>query len=325
MFGSLWKNFESRFTGILENLARHRDLVDKEAISIDITESRSWRIKTEEDIERREKYRQEQQLHYTLNWLAVDDFLQEEELERLSDQREDGTCEWVMDRSPLTAWTTDEDREAVLWFHGIPGAGAISYLRISFIANGILGKSVLCSHVISSLRAARKSTTLYYFCNSYHGDRNLCATIFRTLILQLVRGNVDFASHISDDYIAKCLSCSMAQLKALLPTLLNATVSTRIIVDGLDECEDKQQRQVLQELLKLSGDRCKLLISSRDGGSISKILKKKRRIALGDCRADVDADIRLYTSQALTELRERFDSEIIIEINQSVAEKAGGA
>jgi hypothetical protein len=121
----LWKDFESRFTGILESLARHRELVDKEAASIDIAEARSWRIRAEEDIERREKQRKEQQLHYVIGWLAVDDLLQEEEFDRLSDRRQDGTCEWVLTSPQLRAWIDEGDSEPVIWINGIPGAGML--------------------------------------------------------------------------------------------------------------------------------------------------------------------------------------------------------
>lgn len=119
----MWKDFESRFTGILESLARHRELVDKEAISIDIAEARSWRIRAEEDIERREKQRKEQQLHYVIGWLAVDDLLQEEEFDRLSERRQDGTCEWVESSSQLKAWNENGNSEPIIWINGIPGAG----------------------------------------------------------------------------------------------------------------------------------------------------------------------------------------------------------
>jgi hypothetical protein len=127
----LWKDFESRFTGILESLARHRELVDKEAISIDIAEARSWRIRAEEDIERREKQRKEQQLHYVIGWLAVDDLLQEEEFDRLSERRQDGTCAWVVSSSQLKAWNEDGNSEPIIWINGIPGAGMLFSIPMS--------------------------------------------------------------------------------------------------------------------------------------------------------------------------------------------------
>jgi hypothetical protein len=117
----------------------------------------------------------------------------------------------------------------------------------------------------------------------------------------------------------------MSQLKELVPNLIKATTATRIVIDGLDECGDKDQKQILQELTKLCGERCKVLISSRDGGHIGKVLKKRRIIAFRDRRSDIDNDIRLYASQTLSELREQFGDEIIDEIKQTVVEKADGA
>jgi hypothetical protein len=190
--------------------------------------------------------------------------------------------------------------------------------------NTPIGKSVLCSCIISSLNAAQKTTNLYYFCNSFLGNRDLCGTIFRTLVLQLVRNNIELASHISDNYVSRGLTCSMTRLKELLPNLIMATSATRIIIDGLDECEDRDQKQILQELMKLGGNHCKILISSRDYGHIGKILRKKKTIAFRDRRNDINKDIQLYVTQALAGLRQQFEDQIIDEIKRAVVEKADG-
>lgn len=126
----MWKNFESRFTQILESLARHRELVDREAVSIDIAEARSWRVRSEEDIERREKQRKEQQLHYAIGWLDIDDLLQEEEVDRLSSQRQDRTCEWAMKNPEVKAWIEGSHKENLIWLNGIPGAGTLHWFYV---------------------------------------------------------------------------------------------------------------------------------------------------------------------------------------------------
>ena len=43
VFDSLWKTFNPRFQGILESLRRHRNLIDQEANTINVSEARSWR------------------------------------------------------------------------------------------------------------------------------------------------------------------------------------------------------------------------------------------------------------------------------------------
>ena len=46
----MWKDFGARFASILQSLAKHRDLVDREAASIELLEARAWRIQFEEKI-----------------------------------------------------------------------------------------------------------------------------------------------------------------------------------------------------------------------------------------------------------------------------------
>lgn len=116
----------------------------------------------------------------------------------------------------------------------------------------------------------------------------------------------------------------MTQLKELLLNLLKASSNTIIILDGLDECEDKCQKQILQEVMKLGGEHCKILISSREGGHISKTLRKRKTLALKDQKNEIDRDIRLYATQTLAGLREKFADDIVKEIQQRVVEKADG-
>ena len=57
LFASLWKSFEGRFSGILSNLSRHKDMLIKEAVAIDIVEARKWRARASEELEKQEKAR----------------------------------------------------------------------------------------------------------------------------------------------------------------------------------------------------------------------------------------------------------------------------
>lgn len=123
VFDSLWKDFGTRFNGILDSLARHRDLVDKEAMSIEILDARSLRIQEQHRLEQREKDRRVSQLQDSIAWLAVEDRILEDDLYRLSQRRQPGTCDWVLGISKLISWVADDDEEPILWLKGIPGAG----------------------------------------------------------------------------------------------------------------------------------------------------------------------------------------------------------
>jgi hypothetical protein len=117
-FDSLWKDFGVRFLGILESLERHRDLVDQEASSIAIIEAKRWQVLQKDDIDRRESERRDRQLQDCISWLMVNDHIQEDDLERISQRRQVGTCEWILSSVHLRSWVENQNEEPVLWLKG---------------------------------------------------------------------------------------------------------------------------------------------------------------------------------------------------------------
>lgn len=126
-FHALWKNYRARFDGLIQNLARNRDLVDKEAASFDIVESKACRQRLLEDIDKREAERQEWQLRDTIAWLDLkgQDREQDELLDRYLTSREAGTCEWILRHPVLSTWVDDDEQEPLLWINGKPGSGKL--------------------------------------------------------------------------------------------------------------------------------------------------------------------------------------------------------
>jgi hypothetical protein len=127
----LWKSFHAQFNGILENLTRHRNLVDTEALSIEITEAKISRAQMQHSIDLKAKERQNTQLRDVINWLAVEDHVQDDTLDRFLRRREPGTCDWILANHRLASWLEDNGDEPILWLRGIPGAGKLS---LSFLA-----------------------------------------------------------------------------------------------------------------------------------------------------------------------------------------------
>jgi hypothetical protein len=107
----------------LESLKRHSDLVDREASSIDIAEARFARSQAQEDIEKRGLERRERQLQASITWLGIEDRVQEDELYRFGQRRQENTCDWVLRNFRFTSWLGDNNENSILWLKGIPGAG----------------------------------------------------------------------------------------------------------------------------------------------------------------------------------------------------------
>lgn len=99
--------------------------MDREANSFDILESKAFRHRIYEDIERRETEIRDWQLRDTLTWLDLrgQDREQEELFELRSQARSDGTCEWILRNPKISMWLDEHDPHLFVWLRGKPGSG----------------------------------------------------------------------------------------------------------------------------------------------------------------------------------------------------------
>ena len=101
----------------------------------------------------------------------------------------------------------------------------------------------------------------------------------------------------------------------------------RVVVDGLDEIPKNFQEEVLKDLLKLKGSSVgayKLLLSSQCISTITQMLGNKPQIRLEDCSESVDATIANFVKPKMEDLRQRFDSLIVEELESKILQKAQG-
>ena len=133
VFESLWKTFNLRFQGILENLRRHRDLIDQEANAINIAESkawrddqlsqiRQWRTEQNERIQRIEKERLATHSRDAIAWLNVGED-QDDILTKLSNKYHGTSTHWALEERNVVSWLRAGADSTVLWLNGKPGSG----------------------------------------------------------------------------------------------------------------------------------------------------------------------------------------------------------
>ncbi|KAH6714004.1 hypothetical protein BKA61DRAFT_428897, partial [Leptodontidium sp. MPI-SDFR-AT-0119] len=306
LFLSLWRDYKKRFSGIIEGLKEQQVFLDAEAMSIHMSESKDARSQMQKDIqesqkkslailEQSETEARISRLQHSIAWLSVDDKTQEDNYEKISNQRHDETCLWIAKNDQFVSWRRDDGKNPVLWISGKPGAG----------------------------QPSGQNHTCYYFCNSQEAG-NICSQILRTVALQLLRRNVDLASLIANQYVYQGTSCGMAQLRTLLPQMLETIDSTRIIIDGLDECSVETQMSVLKDLERLLGKdvHCKIIISSRRDVKIAEKLSGKTQIRLDELQ-EVESDIRLYVKYKVSSIKTT-DPDLRTKIESILVEKANG-
>jgi hypothetical protein len=149
-----------------------------------------------------------------------------------------------------------------------------------------------------------------------------------------VRSNKDLASFVFDDYVSQGAVASVPQLSKAILSLLSTISSVHIVLDGLDEYDQKDHKTVLQELLQFVSSNatrgiCKLLVSSRDVGHISRPLRTRKSLSLSDEKDVIHASIQSFVHSRILEIQEHLeeiikDEDLIKDIEEKLVSKANG-
>jgi hypothetical protein len=131
--------------------------------------------------------------------------------------------------------------------------------------------------------------------------------------------------------VRKAETPSIERLRKFLPKLITASPFARIVIDGIDECDARDHKHVLDQLLLLCKDikgHGSLLISSRDDGIISRKLRQKPTNSLRDEHLAVERDIEAFVGGNFRQVIEEWDLEISTntagEIQQQLIQRSNG-
>lgn len=285
----MWGNFNSRFQSILDDLKYHGKLIDKEASAVNIAEAADWRRQHLEQQSKMEQDRKASQRYRTMTWLRSEDVSQEDEIDRISRDCLPGSCDWLIQHPETERWLKEGAANALIWLHGKPGAGKPLHGGILTPTDQSKGKSVICSSLVQFMQSKRLSV-FYYFCSFRDNAVDNCTRLHLSLVAQIIQKNLDLVPYIYNEYVLSHPKASQKALKGLLPNLLASVGSSRLVIDGMDEWDPKEQELIIEAILPLiSADVshiCKILISSRDVPAISRSLQKKTKSAITISLAD---------------------------------------
>ena len=306
-----WGLFERRFKLVLQRLARHCEVLDKEAAAAHFLEMKQFRDKRQLEEDAFERQRQHQMAQDVFRWLSAAEDQQEEHLHRISDSRQPGTCDWILKDPRMRPWIEDDCGDATLWMTGIPGAG----------------KSFLCSLIIENLQSQQHLSTLYYLFSHQSCSENTSAVMLRTLAIQLLQQNLDMAPLVHQAYLQKGSNKSSPAMKNLLIKLLPSSKVTRIIIDGIDEISHATQQELIKNLIEIQKSvdpSCKLLVSSRDEPQIQKSLGTKNCLNLGGKTVESIGLFIKERMKGLQELSPAIDAGLVKVAEKQLQDKAKG-
>ena len=150
----------------------------------------------------------------------------------------------------------------------------------------------------------------------------------RNIAAQLLQSNWDVITYVHRTYVESIWDPSTKRMKSLMREILSGLGACRIVIDGIDECSNDQQKEIISNFLSLqdgASDSCKILFSCRnDESHIKRLLSRKTIIQL---RGQTDDAIALYVDYKVGELSQSFEGleqNLLDKIKQRVRSEAKG-
>ena len=127
----MWSNFDLHFTHILNRLARHADLVDKEAVASNFGAAHNFRTFARHEFQKAQMERRKGTFRQIKEWLCPLSF--EHDLQRCEDilSERSETGQWFLENRDFAAWLDHDNASSILWLSGIPGSGLFCELKWS--------------------------------------------------------------------------------------------------------------------------------------------------------------------------------------------------
>ena len=140
LFDCTWRGFQHRFDGILSDLRRHSDLLDREAASIHFAQAKEQSDIAQRQFDEIERQRKRMELREIQQWLNVNSE-QEARLSRLAKRCQPGSCEWMFGNDSIKSWELINRNTPVIWIKGNPGSGKpLLFLVVGYssLLNGVI-------------------------------------------------------------------------------------------------------------------------------------------------------------------------------------------
>ncbi|KAJ7455528.1 hypothetical protein FB451DRAFT_1278062 [Mycena latifolia] len=255
------------------------------------------------------------QLSKILDWLKPVNM--KARLETIVQLRQQGTCQWVLDSPVFKDWEKATSG-SLLWLQGIPGNGKTVI------------SSVLMNHLVE--KCTRDDAVLYAFCEFRDKQSIDPLVILRTFLSQLLRaypGKItpDFSDLVDEERKRESPPNIISTLEALIRRAARRFLRVHIVLDGLDECEDRGS--LLELLHTLVMDMAfNVCVASRPEPDIQEALSSTTTISLQmqEERAHVHQDIVHHINRELELRRElrRLPKKLKDEIRATLESKASG-
>lgn len=200
------------------------------------------------------------------------------------------TGSWLLNSKQYLDWQTHPN--SFLWLHGFPGCGKT--VLSSTIVKDVLRNSMNNSHL----------AVAYFFFDFNDHQKQLSDNMVRSIVTQLSRQNQD-TSNVLITLFSSCKGREQPTTNALMAALQQMTQGSDdvyIILDALDECEDRfELLKIIEVMNQWKLDKVHVLVTSRKEKDIEELLgpliEDEKEISIQS--ALVNDDIRAFVRERL--------------------------
>lgn len=233
-----------------------------------------------------------------LSWLFPQDL--QLQIENILRSRQPTTCDWIFELGQFKSWVTGSGKR--LWVYGAPG----------------VGKTFLAAATVDRLK--KSGACCFYLCDQQAAHLQQPELILRSLLKQAVHNLTTVPLGLLNLYkeqkdASNASSPTTGQLMSIFEGLYRESSGIRIVLDGLDECDDRRQISQLLRLLCDAG--ASVLVTSRKMPDIERLLRDWDRI---EYKAS-EADLKSYIDQRFDDLAEDMDDDLPLDLRQLLSSK----
>ena len=212
--------------------------------------------------------------------------------------REPETCHWLLSHDTSRAWAADQS-SSNLWIRGIPGCG----------------KSVLAAFLAQTLYEKRTTRPpIIFFCDAKDEEKMTASSVFRNLLIQMIETEFAVQDLMNNEYrkSGQVRITSPDKLRKLFLAAVQRLKEITIVIDGLDELDQRGQDALVEALRSLQACRSclvKTCVTSRNQHDMREKLTFIKRVinidtSLVSCDIETFIDGAVDSNEAIQQLLE---------------------
>ncbi|KAF2116189.1 hypothetical protein BDV96DRAFT_645526 [Lophiotrema nucula] len=322
LFHALWKTFNTEFEAILHNLREHRSLIESQAGLLQYSAILRMRDEAQASMQKAEVAENRRRREFVYQWLSAAKYdVDQESCEKIRRQYP-GTGDWLLKKDRFHSWfDPDFCANQLLWLNGIPGAG----------------KTILASLVIEEAIKLKQTkhdiAVVFFYCRDQDNTRDTFISVARGLLTQLMQQDDSLLSYFYEiaSRSGQTTLSSPVLAKEILDTATKNCEKLYIIIDGVDECEKEERKDLVSFLVSVwealpidEADSLRCMFISQDDSAARKDFSTM--VALKITTNDVKHDIRSFARVWSLKIQSRFDlsDERLQYVEDVVTERADG-